>query len=516
MKPKGKVSLVGAGPGDPKLLTLRAYEVLKRADVVLYDALVNPRILRLIRKDAVKYFVGRRAGNHRIMLDEAKAIMKKEAAKGKHIVHLKGGDPFIFGRGAEEALFLVSKGIEWEVVPGISSATAVPAYAGIPLSLRHVNAMISFVAGHEDPEKAVSQIDWAHLAKGQSTLVFLMGRKRLPAISAKLMQSGLPENTPCALIQWGTLPYQKTITASLKMIAKKADLEHMMPPCIFIAGEVVRQRDKLQWIEKKSLFGKNIVVTRACSQAAALADALESNGANVLELPTIQIEKPSNWTFVDRAIGDLADYDWVVFTSVNAVKIFMERLFERGLDGRAFGKAKIAVIGQSTCFALDAFGLCADLIPKDFVAESLLKAFKSKVNLPGKKILLPRAQGARDVLVEGLKKSGALVDPVVLYRTSVPKQDHDRVLERIRKGQVDWLTFTSSSTVQGFMSKVSKYPLSIFKNCLIASIGPITSKTLRSNGLKVHVEAKPYTINGLVQAMIKYKNKSVIKSKTKR
>lgn len=500
----GKVYLVGAGPGDPGLLTLKGCELIQRADVILYDALVSPRLLRYARPEAELLFVGKRGGQPSIPQDEIEKILIQRAQAGKIVVRLKGGDPFIFGRGGEEALVLVQAGIDWEVVPGVTSAIAAPAYAGIPLTQREFTSTVAFITGHEDPERKESRIDWQKLSTGVGTMVFLMGVSNLDAIVKELIHHGRSAQTPCAVVMWGTLPKQKTVTGNLLNIVEKTQEAKLASPSVFVVGEVVRLRDQLDWFEKGPLFGKRVLVTRAREQASVLLDALEKLGADAVEFPTIRIVPPEDWTAVDEAIQRLDDFNWIIFTSVNGVKIFFDRLRTLSKDIRNLKGLKIAAIGEITRRELEDRMLHVDLSPSEFVSEALLDEFKKIENLKGQSFLLPRAEQARIVLSEGLRNLGAEVTEVALYRTlpdsSTGNKNH---VNEIFDG-LDWVTFTSSSTVKNFVTGLGNLFEKVKGSFKVASIGPITSGTIREAGLKVDLEAKTHTINGLVEEMIRY------------
>jgi len=501
----GKVFLVGAGPGDPGLLTVKALRLLKEADVIVYDALVSKHILKSAGEKAEFVFVGKRGGQASTSQAEIEKFLLEKARAGKKVVRLKGGDPFVFGRGGEEALILSEAGIDWEVVPGITSAIAGPAYAGIPVTQRECTSSVAFITGHEDPEKEDTRIDWSKVSTGVGTLVFLMGISRLSKIVEELVKNGRASHTPCAVIMWATLPKQKTVTGTLTDIERKVKAAGLGAPSIFIVGEVVKLREKLNWFEETPLFGKRVLVTRSREQASILLEKLELLGAEAVEFPTIRIAPPENWSDVDGAILKIQEFDWIVFTSVNGVRIFFERLLELGRDIRDLKGLKIAAIGDITRQSLEEKMIKVDLSPPEFVAESLVAEFQKKGNIKGQKFLLPRADLARVELVDGLKKMGADVAEVVLYRTlpdsTFPQAE---IIQEILSRQVDWVTFTSSTTVRNFMSSLGvsgKFAEKYFK---VASIGPITSQTARECGLEVDLEAKTHTIDGLLEALIHY------------
>ncbi|SHE88359.1 uroporphyrinogen III methyltransferase / synthase [Desulfacinum infernum DSM 9756] len=500
---KGKVYLVGAGPGDPGLFTLRGLEVLRRAEVVIYDFLANEELLSFAPPHADRIYVGKKGGDHTLSQDGINRLLVE---KGRHhvVVRLKGGDPFVFGRGGEEAQELVAAGIDFEVVPGVTAAVAVPAYAGIPLSHRDFTASMAFITGHERADSRESKIDWSKLATAVGTLVFFMGVKNLPDITARLMEHGRSPETPVAVIRWGTTPEQRTVTGTLGDVVDRVREAGLKPPALIVVGEVVRLRDQLNWFERRPLFGRTVLVTRARQQASDFKRLLEEKGARCVEFPTIRIAPPESWEPLDRALSELQTYDWVIFTSVNGVRFFMERLFEAGKDVRALAGVKLAAIGPKTAEALEARGLRLDVVPGEYRAEGILQAMGAD-SVQGARILLPRAKVARDVLPETLRKWGALVDVVPAYETVLPTEGADRVAEMLREGRVDVVTFTSSSTVTNFLHVFEAHdPLKLLEKTTVACIGPITADTARGRGVPVHVVAEEYTIPGLVQALCDY------------
>ncbi|MGD8770441.1 MAG: uroporphyrinogen-III C-methyltransferase, partial [Desulfobacterales bacterium] len=394
---KGKVYLVGAGPGDPGLITVKGLECIKNADVLIYDYLASPILLKHAQKHAEILYVGKKGGDHTLSQDEINTLIAEKAQKGLTVTRLKGGDPFIFGRGGEEAEILVKNGIPFEIVPGVTSAIAAPAYAGIPLTHRKFTSTLAFVTGHEDPLKEESSIDWAALAKGIGTLVFLMGVKNLPFITHRLIHHGMDPDTPVALIRWGTTPRQTTVTGTLHTISERAKDAGFKPPAIIVVGHVVKLREMLKWFENRPLMGLRIVVTRAREQASELVERLSDLGAECLECPTITVVPPDDFNPLDTAIQNLSTYEWLVFTSVNGVNFFFNRLYEKNKDVRALRNVNTAVIGPATAKRLFDFGLHSDIVPESYRAESIIKAFGDK-DINGKKILLPRAKEARPIL----------------------------------------------------------------------------------------------------------------------
>ena len=497
---KGRVYLVGAGPGDPGLLTLKGKEVLERAEVVIYDYLANEEFLQFAPPEAERIYVGKKGGDHTMGQEEINRLLV-EKGRAHVVVRLKGGDPFVFGRGGEEAQELVAAGIPFEVVPGVTAAIAVPAYAGIPLSHRDYAASMAFITGHEREDKTDSKIAWDRLATGVGTLVFFMGVKNLPEICQSLITHGRPAETPVAVIRWGTTPEQQTVIGTLQNIAEKVAQANLKPPAITVVGEVVRLREELNWFEARPLFGRRIVVTRAREQASEFKSILTDLGAHCLEFPTIAIEPPPSWEPLDTAIAHLASYDWVIFTSVNGVRCFMERLRLAGRDVRGLHGVRLAAIGPKTAEALEHVGICPDLVPGEYRAEAILEGL-SGGEIKGKRFLLPRAMVARDVLPETLRQWGAEIDVVPAYKTVLPRERSAAMLERLRSGEIDCLTFTSSSTVSNFFSLFeAETLLPLLQRVCIACIGPVTAKTAEEHGLRVEIMPSQYTIAGLAQAI---------------
>ncbi len=501
------VYLVGAGPGDPGLITLKGKTCIQAADVVIYDYLAAPGLLTYARKDAELIYVGKKGGDHTLSQDGINSLLVEKARSHKIVTRLKGGDPFIFGRGGEEAEILIANQIPFEVVPGVTSAVAAPAYAGIPLTHRKHTATVAFVTGHEDPTKDESNIDWEALAKGIGTLVFFMGIKNLPHIVSRLSSHGKPGNTPVAIVRWGTTPKQQSIVGTLETIVQVARSAEIKPPALIVVGTVVNLRSSMQWFEKRPLLGKRIVVTRARAQASDLEKRLEEYGAHCLECPTIQTAPPDDKAPLDRAIDHLTRYDWLIFTSVNGVNAFFERLFEKGLDVRALGAIKTATIGPVTSKRLRDFGIKSDIIPKTYRAESIVAAFDEQ-EIKNSTILLPRAKEARSVLPEELTRMGAVVDEVVAYQTLAVDDQAGELHSALSNGKVDMVTFTSSSTAQNFKRLLPEEHFQhLMESVKVASIGPITSDTATRLGFKVAIEAQAYTIEGLCQAILNFYNK---------
>jgi uroporphyrinogen III methyltransferase/synthase len=497
MSKTGTVYLVGAGPGDLGLVTLRAKECIERADVIIYDHLVNSETLGWTRDNAEIIYAGKRAGEHALSQDEINALLVEKARGGKGVVRLKGGDPFVFGRGAEEAQALVEAGISFEIVPGITSAIAGPAYAGIPVTNRAQNSHVTFFTGHEDPAKAQSPIDYGALAKLGGTQVMLMGVERLESITREMLGHGVRADLPVALIRWATTGRQQTIVGTLENIAQRAAEAEFEAPAVAVFGDVVSLRKDLNWYEKRPLAGKRIVVTRTRKQAGALSSQLRALGADVLEIPTIRIAPPTDLREFAELVQDAHIYDWIVFTSPNGVEAFFEIFYKLYDDAREIGGAKIAAIGPATAQRVKDFHLHVDLQPEEAVAEAVVREFQKLGGVENLRILLARAEKARDVLPKVLSKLGAIMDEAFAYRTEPETRDLTGARRRFSEEGADLITFTSSSTVENFLALGLPWP----KGMQVVSIGPITSKTARDHGLKVNVEAKRHDIEGLVDAI---------------
>jgi uroporphyrinogen III methyltransferase/synthase len=491
---------VGAGPGDPGLLTVRARELLAECDAVVFDALVNPAILagNAIPEAAERHFVGKRGGERSARQEDIEALLVRLARDGRRVVRLKGGDPFVFGRGSEEAQALAHAGIPFEVVPGITAGVAAPAYAGIPVTHRAVATSVTFITGHEDPTKGESGTDWSALARTGGTLVLYRGVRRLPDIVSALAAGGMSLDTPAAMVEWGTFPRQRALTATLGTLVDAAQSEQISAPSITIIGDVVALRDEIRWFDERPLFGKRIVVTRARAQASRLAARLAALGADVIEAPAIRIE-PLDPAPLHTALGTLGDYEWVIFTSGNAVEITLRELRACGLDARAFAGTKLVAVGPATAESLAERGLTADLIPERFVAEGVVDALRGRGDVRGARVLYPRAEGARDYLLVELKKLGADLHDVPIYRSVPDSAGAHAAREALESGSVDVVTFTSSSTVRYFVELVG---LDAARRARIVSMGPITSDTARALGLQVAVEARESTIDSLVDAVV--------------
>ena len=499
----GVVHLVGAGPGDPGLLTVRGRELLDECDAVVYDALANPVLLSSARARGAELIdAGKRGGSSESAKQESiNSALIRLARDGKRVVRLKGGDPFVFGRGSEEAQALAAAGIPFEVVPGVTAGIAAPAYAGIPVTHRGVATSVTFVTGHEDPTKPETQVDWDAMAKAAATgtVVLYMGVKTLPSIGAALMKGGLPGDTPAAAIQWGTHSRQRTVVATIATLAERARAEGLSAPVISVIGRSVALREEIAWFENRPLFGKRIVVTRATAMPGTLSTMLRAKGADVIEAPSTEIEELDR-AAIDGAVQDIGTYDWLVLTSVTGVRFFGDALRRAGLDARALFGLNIAVIGPSTGKALRDIGLTPDLVPERFVAESLLEVMTA-AGVEGERILIATADDARAVLPDGLRARGAEVTVVEMYRSRLISAgpEIDALREAIDDGGIDGVTFTSASTVSGFVTQVGPERARKIRGI---SIGPVTSEAARAAGLNVVAEGKEATMPGLVDAVI--------------
>ncbi|MBE9528736.1 MAG: uroporphyrinogen-III C-methyltransferase [Proteobacteria bacterium] len=504
---KGTIFLIGAGPGDPALITIKGVEAIKAADCVIYDFLASSRLLDYASTKAERIYVGKKGATNVITQKEITALMIRKAKSGKTVARLKGGDPFIFGRGAEEAEAIVDAGLCFEVIPGVTSAIAAPAFAGIPLTHREFSSAVTFITGQEDPIKERTNIAWDRLSTGRGTLVFLMGWKNLPLIQKKLLANGWDPATPVALVRWGTMTRQQSATGTLGDVVQLSKDAGMLPPMVIVVGEVVTLRTKLDWFESRPLFAKRVLVTRTAEQAGSFTAVLENRGAEPVNFPTIKTVAPPSWKEFDRSVKRLSTYDWAIFTSANGVKYFIERLHKLGLDIRELKGVKLCAIGPQTAAAVKALGIGVDLVPKKFIAEGVLEAF-GKRGIKGKKFLLPRALKAREILPIEISRLGGKIDVVPVYKTIRPRSGAKEVRERFLAGEIDAVTFTSSSTVTNFAAMFKKGEAAeLVKDSLIACIGPVTAATAKELGFTVGVMAKEYTIPGLTTAMEKYYKK---------
>jgi uroporphyrinogen III methyltransferase/synthase len=504
---RGIVHLVGAGPGDPGCLTLRGRECLSVAEVVVYDYLANPELLAFAPASAERIFAGKHgAGPHLLEQAEINALLVERARAGRRVVRLKGGDPFVFGRGGEEAEALAAAGVRFEIVPGVSAAYSVPAFAGIPVTHRDWVSGVTVLTGHEAHDKRAHQVRWDLVATAGNTIVLLMGLRQMSRNLERLLRAGLVPTTPAAAIRWGGTPRQRVMVATAGTLADEVARGGIQPPVTVVIGEVVRLREALAWFEQRPLFGRRVMVTRARAQASVLARLLGEAGADVVECAAIEIADPDSTAPLDGALDRLGEYDWVVFTSVNGVDRFFARLAARGGDVRRLHRARIAAIGPETARSLEARLVRTDCVPAEFRAEGLLEALSGEA-LEGKRILLPRAMGARQVLPEELRARGAIVDEVVSYRSIVPEASREALRRALADGDtIDCLTFTSSSTVTHFLALVDEVDAAggraRLASARVACIGPITAKTAQDAGLRVDVVPAEYTIPSLARAVV--------------
>ncbi|MFQ6014563.1 MAG: uroporphyrinogen-III C-methyltransferase [Anaerolineae bacterium] len=544
MNRTGIVYLIGAGPGDPKLITVRGLEYLREADVVVYDYLASPQLLREARPQAELIYVGKMVGQHTLAQEEINRLLVERAQQGKVVARLKGGDPFVFGRGGEEAEALAAAGVPFEVVPGVTSAVAAPAYAGIPVSHRGYTSAFAVVTGHsaassrlgftavatepgdrgeaasEDPTRGKSSLDWAALSR-IGTLVLLMGVGNLPQIVEALLRHGRSPQTPVALVCWGTTSRQETVVGTLADIVERVEVAGLKPPAVIVVGETVGLREKLRWFdrpERRPLLGKRVLVTRARAQASTLLERLAELGAEPIEFPTIRIVPAEDYGPLDQAIQNLDAYDWVIFTSVNGVKFFLQRLGAAGKDARALAGVSLCAIGPATATALRDYWLRVDYMPPKYVAEEIVTGLGE---VAGQRILLPRAAEARALLARELRAKGATVDEVVAYRTVLAQEDSpdggleirypqgsltptgQEVGRMLLAGQIDVVTFTSSSTVRNFVALLDGVaPSQALAQATVACIGPITAATARELGIRVDLVAEEHTVEGLVGALV--------------
>jgi uroporphyrinogen III methyltransferase/synthase len=507
------VYLVGAGPGDPGLITIRGKQLLERADVLIYDYLASRKLLKYVPRDAEFIYAGKRGGSkHTHTQDEINQMLVDRAKAGKKVVRLKGGDPFIVGRGGEEIEELVKAGIPFEVVPGVTSATAAATYAGIPITHRHYTSSVAFVTGHEDPTKEDSNIAWDKLATGVGTIVVYMGIKNLQSITEKIIKYGRDPQTPVAVVRWASTSEQRTVVGNLANIAEVVRKNDIKPPSLVVIGEVVNLRDTINWYEKRPLFGKRVVVTRTREQASELVDLLENYGAECLEYPTIALEPVVSYEILDRAIAEIETYHWLLFTSINAVDYFFRRLFELDRDVRDLKGPKIGAVGRVTAEALVSRGIRADLLPQEFTGDGLAETL-IETGVKDLRILIPRALKARETLPEALGSAGAEVTVAPVYQNVLPQSSAGEHIQEdlrsvLQEKSVDMVTFTSSSTVKNFVKLLDvNSPDELQKlmtGIAVATIGPITAKTAVQFGLQVDVQPAEYTIPDLVDSIVMY------------
>lgn len=496
--PKGYVYLVGAGPGDPKLITVKGAECIARAEVLIYDRLASRRLLTLARPDCELIYVGKSPERHTLSQEEINTLLVQKGLAGKVVTRLKGGDPFVFGRGGEEAEELVKAGIPFEIIPGITSAVAVPAYAGIPVTHRDLTSSFAVITGHEDPAKNSSALEWEHLA-ARGTLIFLMGMENIYLIAAKLMEHGRVPDTPAGIIQWGTRPEQRVLTGELRNIAELVKAEGFTNPAIIIVGEVVRLREQLRWFEKRPLFGQRIIVTRARSQASVLSNAIEDLGGEPWEFPAIEIVPPADPDELIRTVGIINHFQWIIFTSVNGVEEFFKEFMRQEKDIRELSGIDIVAIGPATRAALERRSLKISFVPQEYRAEKIIEGLTGRIQ-PGQNVLLARAEEARDILPKFLRAWGANVWDVPVYRTVMGGAKKEELQGLLKNRGVTAITFTSSSTVRNFIQLIDG-DLGLLEGIKLYSIGPITSDTAQEYGLTIYREAREYTIEGLIEAM---------------
>lgn len=494
-----KVYLIGAGPGDPGLLTLKGRAALASADAVVYDHLANDALLEAARPDAERIYVGKTGGDHTLSQSEINRLLVEKAREGKIVARLKGGDPYVFGRGGEEAEELVAAGIPFEEIPGVTSAIAAPAYAGIPVTHRGLSSSVCFITGHEDPTKPESSHDWEALARSASTLVFVMGVKNLPRISENLVNAGMRPDMPAALVRWGTTPMHESLVSTIGAIAEEAAARRITPPCVLVVGEVVRLHDRLNWFERKPLLGKGIVVTRSREQAGELRSRLEELGARVFEFPTIAVTPLADGPIKD-AVSRLSEYDWVVFTSANGVDRFFSVLTSMGRDARVFSRCRIAAMGAGTAQALKDRAIIPDFVPERFIAESMAEGLTAK-GMHGRRVLIPRARAARETLPEKLVEAGAFVTVLPVYETLPVCQGKDDIMRCLEAGEAQCVTFASSSTVRNFFERIPPQVMRAFPDVRFACIGPVTRATLEEFGFSASIEPSEYTIPAMVDAI---------------
>jgi len=507
----GKVYLVGAGPGDPKLITVRGLEALRRSDAVVYDRLVAPQLLREVPPHARLYFVGKRPRQHAAQQEDINRMLVELALEGLTVTRLKGGDPFVFGRGGEEAEALARHGIPFEIVPGVTSAIAVPAYAGIPVTHRDAASSFLVITGHEHPDKLDGAVRWDQVAGAAGTIVVLMGVANLDHICGRLMEHGRPPDTPVALVRWGTRAEQRTLAGTLADIGRKAKEAEFKPPAVIVIGETVRRREELGWFERKPLFGRRVLVTRAKGQAGELAARIDELGGEPYEYPVIETRLPASEEkreAVRAALARAESYDWLLFTSVNGVEYFFRWLGMCGLDVRRFHRARVAAVGPKTAEELASRGIVPDVVPdRSFQAEGLFEAMREQLR-PGMRALLPRGDLARDWLPDELRRRGVEAVEIDVYETVPAAPRDDRLVEWLGQGRIHMVTFTSSSTVHNLIAALGKLgaadPAGLLRKADIACIGSVTAETAASYGLDVQVVANPSTIDGLVKAIVQY------------
>jgi len=502
----GFVSLIGAGPGDPGLITAKGLDRLRCADVVVFDALANPRLLREARADARQIDVGKRGGDHKLTQDQTNALLVELAGEGLEVVRLKGGDPYLFGRGAEEAAYLARHGVKCEVIPGISSGIAAPAYAGIPVTHRKIASTVTFVTGHEDPTKADTAVDYKSLAgliAAGGTACFYMGIGQLPRIVSSLTEHALNPATPAAVVQWGTRTKQRSVRGPLNGIERLIKEQGIGSPAIILVGQVAGLDEPgLDFFTSRPMFGQRVLVTRSRQQASQLSQGLEALGAEVFEAPTIRVVPPTDWGEVDQAVKEIGGYDWLILTSGNGVEALADRLAVLQLDARHLAGVKIAAVGEATSEALSRrLGIRPDFVPQRTMGEALGQEMVEREAVGGRSVLLLRADIARPALPRLLGEAGAKVTELVVYQTKIADGLPGEVMEALSGGGIDWVTFTSSSTARNLVELLGE-DRSFLEGVKTASIGPVTSQTMAELGLKITVEASESNVGGLVEALV--------------
>jgi uroporphyrinogen III methyltransferase/synthase len=498
------VYLVGAGPGDVGLLTVKGLKCLRRADVVIYDYHLNAQVMNYINHEAEFIYAGKRGGHHTMTQDEINSLLISKAKEGKTVCRLKGGDPFVFGRGGEEAEALAAEGIEFDVVSGVSSAIAAPAYAGIPLTHRKYSSSFAVIPGYEDTTKEESSIDWSKLATGVGTLVFLMAVKNIDVLTKKLIENGKSPDTPVAVIRWGTRAEQVTITSTLEKIASEVSEKDIKPPAVMVVGDVVRLRDSLKWYEKKPMFGQRILVTRERTDGF---ERLEDMGAEIIEFPTIEIAEPESWGALDECIKNIGKgdyYEWIIFTSANGVRYFFRRLMDLAGDVRDLKGIRICAVGVKTASEINKSGIRVDMVPGEFNAEGLIKSFTEMGGIKGKRFLMPRAEAGREVLPEKIRELGGRIDVPPAYRALKPELRGKRIKRFLKEGKITIATFTSGATFKNLMEIMGDDAEALLKGVSIAAIGPVTKKTIEKAGLKVDIMPVEATIEAMVEEIIKW------------
>lgn len=495
---KGKVYLIGAGPGDYGLMTLKGMEIIRKADVVYYDRLANPAYLKEVKKSCELIYAGKESSNHSIPQEEINKQLAAKAKEGKIVARLKGGDPYVFGRGGEEGELLFEEGIDFEVVPGITSAIGGLCYAGIPITHRDYASSFHVFTAHLKDE--VNSLDWKTISALEGTLVFLMGVSNLKLISEKLIIHGKDSCTPAAIVNWATRSNQRAVTGTLEDIYEKAVNENIKPPSLIVVGEVVKLRDKLNFFEKTPLFGRNIIVTRAREQSSTLVAKIAQLGGNAIEIPSIRIREIPNNVQLETSIEDIHKFKYLIFTSVNGVEIFFKKLYAMKKDSRTLFGVKLVTIGSATGEALRKYGLMPDIVPERFISEAIVESLKPFLNKEDN-ILIPRAKEAREYLTEALKEL-CNVTEVKTYETVIDESEKDKLLELANSKEIDYITFTSSSTVENFVALLGGVKLHLMDSVKLISIGPETSKTLTKHGLKIYKEAEEYNIDGVVQCLV--------------